>query len=115
MSRNGSGNSKKAVLVFLFIVMGQAVFAAEGLESLNVALSTMLGFFSSGYMKAILTLSLAGLGVGLINNRGEPGVMKKFIPWIAACVILLSASGITGIIFTEDSGIEIEADYSNLQ
>lgn len=72
---------------------------ANALSGLREALGTILGFFSSGYMKAILSIALGGLAVGLIMNRGEPGVVKKFIPWIAACVLLLSLSSITGVIF----------------
>jgi hypothetical protein len=62
---------------------------------LEKVLNTILKFFSSGYMKAIVSIALGGLGIGLIMNRGEPGIIKKFIPWIAGCVILLSLSTIT--------------------
>jgi hypothetical protein len=58
-------------------------------------LNIILRFFSSGYMKAIVSISLGGLGTGMIMNRGEPGIIRKFIPWIAGCVILLSLSSIT--------------------
>ena len=68
------------------------VTISTGLERV---LNTILKFFSSGYMKAIVSIALGGLGVGLIMNRGEPGMIKKFIPWIAGCVILLSLSTIT--------------------
>jgi type IV secretory pathway VirB2 component (pilin) len=62
---------------------------------LDRVLNTILKFFSSGYMKAIVSIALGGLGLGLIMNRGEPGIIKKFIPWIAGCIILLSLSTIT--------------------
>jgi type IV secretory pathway VirB2 component (pilin) len=68
------------------------VTVSTGLEKV---LNTILKFFSSGYMKAIVSIALGGLGIGLIMNRGEPGMIKKFIPWIAGCVILLSLSTIT--------------------
>jgi len=58
-------------------------------------LNIILRFFSSGYMKAIVSIALGGLGTGMIMNRGEPGIIRKFIPWIAGCVILLSLSSIT--------------------
>jgi len=63
--------------------------------ALEKVLNTILKFFSSGYMKAIVSIALGGLGVGLIMNRGEPGIIRKFIPWIAGCIILLSLSTIT--------------------
>jgi hypothetical protein len=68
------------------------VTVSTGLEKV---LNTILKFFSSGYMKAVVSIALGGLGIGMIMNRGEPGIIKKFIPWIAGCVILLSLSTIT--------------------
>jgi len=69
-----------------------SVTVSTGLEKV---LNTILKFFSSGYMKAVVSIALGGLGIGLIMNRGEPGIIKKFIPWIAGCIILLSLSTIT--------------------
>ena len=69
------------------------------LGNLGTVLNKVLGFFTSGYMKAILTIALGGLGVGLIMNRGEPGMVKKFIPWVFACALLLSLSSITEMVF----------------
>jgi len=65
--------------------------------SLDRVLNTILKFFSSGYMRYIVSIALGGLGVGLIMNRGEPGIIKKFIPWIAGCIILLSLTAITNM------------------
>ncbi|MDR2923856.1 MAG: TrbC/VirB2 family protein [Treponema sp.] len=65
-------------------------------------LNTVLKFFSSGYMKAIVSIALGGLGIGMIMNRGEPGMIKKFIPWIAGCVLLLSLSTIVGMMGSWD-------------
>lgn len=94
---------KKIFLVYLFLVVGMCMYAQSSgnlsIPSLKNGLSIILGFFSSGYMRAILSIALGGLAIGLISNRGEPGVMKKFVPWIATCVILLSLSAITGVLF----------------
>jgi len=68
------------------------VKAPAGLEKV---LNAILRFFSSGYTKAIVSIALGVIGLGMIMNRGEPGIIKKFIPWIAGCVILLSLSTIT--------------------
>jgi len=72
--------------------------------SLETVLKTILKFFSSGYMKAVVSIALGGLGIGLIMNRGEPGMIKKFIPWIAGCVILLSLSTITELMAFDKIG-----------
>jgi hypothetical protein len=68
------------------------VEAPAGLERL---LNTILIFFSSGYTRAIASIALGVIGIGMIMNRGEPGIVRKFIPWAAGCIILLSLSTIT--------------------
>jgi len=74
-----------------------ALLDSSGLPKI---LNTVLKFFSSGYMKAIVSIALGGLGIGMIMNRGEPGMIKKFIPWIAGCVLLLSLSTVVGMMGT---------------
>jgi hypothetical protein len=66
---------------------------------LSTVLNQILGFFKSNYMKAIVSIALGALAVGMIMNRGEPGMVKKFIPWIAGCTLLLSLSAIVDIVF----------------
>jgi len=109
-----SGIAGKAAVFFLvFLTLsGSLAFAYNGdgagenslslLDSsgLPKILNTVLKFFSSGYMKAIVSIALGGLGLGLIMNRGEPGMIKKFIPWIAGCVLLLSLSTVVGMMGT---------------
>jgi hypothetical protein len=112
-----SNRMKTTFIMAVFLIISVAPVFAQGttgtsLAGLNKALGTILGFFSSGYMKAILSIALGGFAVGLIMNRGEPGVIKKIIPWIAACILLLSLSAITGIIFTPAGGTEITPVYS---
>jgi hypothetical protein len=109
--------AKRTVLfmVFLLVIPVLAAHAdnsVQGLESLGMVLKIIVGFFTSMYMKAILTIALGGLATGLILNRGEPGVIKKFIPWIVACVLLLSLSGVTGLIFKAKEGdVEVTGTY----
>jgi hypothetical protein len=104
---------KAAIFFLIFLTLsGSLAFAYKGdgsgensltlLDSsgLPKILNTVLKFFSSGYMKAIVSIALGGLGIGMIMNRGEPGMIKKFIPWIAGCVLLLSLSTIVGMMGT---------------
>ena len=114
---NNTSKAGKAALFFLIFLtlsgsLAFAQFKGDGtgdnaltlLDSsgLPKILNTVLKFFSSGYMKAIVSIALGGLGIGLIMNRGEPGMIKKFIPWIAGCVLLLSLSTIVGMMGTWD-------------
>jgi len=110
--RNMPQSAKIALIamVFLTILTVFNVFAAgskvvitpqepSGMTGLETILSYVLGFFTSGYMKAILAIALGGLGCGMIMNRGEPGMVKKFIPWVCACVLLLSMQIIVELIW----------------
>jgi len=108
------GFADKAAFLFLVLLTLSVSFAfcyegtgagenALGLldsSGLPKILNTVLKFFSSGYMKAIVSIALGGLGIGMIMNRGEPGMIKKFIPWVAGCVLLLSLSTIVGMMGT---------------
>lgn len=73
--------------------------AVKDIGGLSDVLNQILGFFRSNYMKAIVSIALGGLAVAMIINRGEPGMVKKFIPWIAGCTLLLSLSAIVDIVF----------------
>jgi hypothetical protein len=73
--------------------------AVKDIGGLSEILGQILGFFRSNYMKAIVSIALGALAVGMIMNRGEPGMVKKFIPWIAGCTLLLSLSAIVDIVF----------------
>ena len=66
-------------------------------KGINQVLNIAVGFFMSGYMRAICTIALGGLGVGMLMNRGEPGMVKKFIPWIVAVSLILSLSAIVDL------------------
>ena len=116
-SQRKAGFASKAALLFLvFLTLsgsfafadfkgdgsGENALALLDSSGLPKILNTVLKFFSSGYMKAIVSIALGGLGIGMIMNRGEPGMMKKFIPWIAGCVLLLSLSTIVGMMGTWD-------------
>ena len=78
--------------------------SVSDINGLSEVLNQVLGFFRSNYMKAIVSIALGGLAVGMIMNRGEPGMVKKFIPWIAACTLLLSLSAIVDMVFNTAKG-----------
>jgi hypothetical protein len=103
-----STERKAAFLLALLLVSGPLCFAdmtlnygesVSDINGLSTVLNQILGFFKSNYMKAIVSIALGALAVGMIINRGEPGMVKKFIPWIAGCTLLLSLSAIVEIVF----------------
>ena len=102
-------SGRKAIFILLFLVISASFCFADmtvnygetvqDIGGLSSVLNQILGFFRSAYMKAIVSIALGGLAVGMIMNRGEPGMVKKFIPWIAGCTLLLSLSAIVDIVF----------------
>jgi hypothetical protein len=96
-------------LLFVLFILCQPVFA----QTINVTaaptgiadsgLSTILGyilwFFGSIYMKSICIIALVGICIGILTNRGEPGMFKKFLPWGIGFMILLSASWIVNALW----------------
>ena len=103
-----SARNRSIFLLGLLIISASFCFAdmtpnygetVKDIGGLSDVLNQILGFFRSNYMKAIVSIALGGLAVGMIINRGEPGMVKKFIPWIAGCTLLLSLSAIVDIVF----------------
>ena len=101
-------SKRTAFIMLLLMVSASFCFAdmtpnysetVKDIGGLSEVLNQILGFFRSNYMKAIVSIALGGLAVGMIINRGEPGMVKKFIPWIAGCTLLLSLSAIVDIVF----------------
>ena len=68
-------------------------------NSIGRVLNNAMGFFRSGYMRAVCTIVLGALGVGMIMNRGEPGMVKKFIPWAVGIAIILGLSALMDIMW----------------
>jgi hypothetical protein len=92
---------KPIILIFLLIFNPFFVFSqdsGEQPEGLELVLARIVWFFTSIYVKAFCIIALGALALGLIMNRGEPGVVKKFIPWMAAVMILRSIGGINAIL-----------------
>ena len=105
---------RKTMVAFVLVMAVAAVGFADmtldydqkvnEIAGLSGVLNQILGFFRSNYMKAIVSIALGGLAIGIIINRGEPGMVKKFIPWVAGCTLLLSLSAIVDIVFKTSGG-----------
>lgn len=89
-------------LGFLAVVACTAVFASTDSSSTDAFgvtshMNTLLGFISSPWVKGIACIALVAECIGLITaGRQEPGMFKKFVPWIAGTIIFMAASTITG-------------------
>lgn len=70
------------------------------LKQLETSLEKVIGFFTSGAMKAIFSIGLGGLFIGLALNRENPDLKKRFLFWIIGVGGLLALSSITDAFFT---------------
>jgi type IV secretory pathway VirB2 component (pilin) len=76
----------------------QGVFAQTGGSSFGVEerVKIIIDFLSSPWVKGICVIALIVECIGMITaGRQEPGMFKKFIPWIAGTVLFMSAGSIT--------------------
>ncbi len=108
---------KKKIILFMVMLcfFSIALFADGPIKQLDEWGLKLLELFSSTWVKAICAISLIGLGIGMATvGRNEPGMMKKFIPWVIGVIVILSASGIVSYFFqganlTEGLNSSIEA------
>jgi type IV secretory pathway VirB2 component (pilin) len=100
---------KRALLlaVCLFAVSGM-VFAQDDPFGISTRLQVLLDVIGSPWVKGIAAIALIVECIMLITSgRQEPGMFKKFVPWIAGTILFMAASTITSsFINPEDSGIK---------
>jgi len=88
------------ISLLLFLLTPSFLFAVDGLNQLTVVLGVIIGFFTSSIMRGICMIALGILAVSTMVSRGEPGIVKKFVPWIVGTVILLSLGPILNLIWS---------------
>ena len=93
---NSVSTKRLVLLVILLAVTTFSVFAAEDTFGLNNKVGLILQMLSSPWVKGIACIALIIECIGLITmGRQEPGMFKKFIPWIAGTIIFMAAGTIT--------------------
>jgi type IV secretory pathway VirB2 component (pilin) len=101
--------------ICLFIVSGIA-FAGEGTadDAFGIAtrMKVLLNVIGSPWVKGVAAIALIVECIALITaGRQEPGMFKKFIPWIAGTILFMAASTITtSFIDPDESGIKSVLD-----
>lgn len=101
-------NKRVAALLFTAIACSAGVFAASSSNSdfgLNTHVQTIITFLESPWVKGIACIALVVECFGLITaGRQEPGMFKKFIPWISGTVLFMAAGTITKAFFNISTG-----------
>lgn len=101
-------------LLFFFALIAictVSLFAQSGdnATKLDHWAKVILSMFTSTWLKVVCVVALIALCLGLITvGRNEPGMAKKFVPWLVGVIILLSAGSIVSFFFRDTSGLMLE-------
>lgn len=96
---------KKIFLILFMIFLVCASVFAQGkggsIGRLDTWEEKIVSLFTSTWLKAICIVALIGICISMIvAGRNEPGMIKKFIPWLVGTIILLSATDIVSYFFS---------------
>ena len=89
-------NKKFVMLLLMVFLCASAIFAAGDDFGLDSKVRILINLVSSPWVKGIACIALIVECIGLITaGRQEPGMFKKFVPWIAGTIIFMAAGTIT--------------------
>jgi type IV secretory pathway VirB2 component (pilin) len=100
---------KRIVLLIVFLAICTFSAAADDF-GLDDKVGMILQMLSSPWVKGIACIALIVECIALITaGRQEPGMFKKFIPWIAGTILFMAAGTITSkFISIEDNDFNTE-------
>ncbi len=97
-------NKKFVMVMFIAFVCVSLTFAEDDAFGLNSKVKILVDLISSPWVKGIACIALIVECIGLITTgRQEPGMFKKFIPWIAGTIIFMAAGTITNKFLNVDN------------
>ena len=102
------GKHKRVIMFFLFVMLCvTSLFAADGnIAKLDDWAKIIVGLFTKTWLKAVCVIALIAICIGMVTvGRQEPGMFKKFIPWLVGVVVMLSAAAIVNFFFQDTSGL----------
>ncbi|UTC47743.1 TrbC/VirB2 family protein [Treponema vincentii] len=101
-------NRKKIITfcIVFFISIVCAYADTGGISKLDDYGRMILGLFTSFWMKATCTVAFILICIRAVTvGRDEPGLMKKYIPWLIGVMLLLSAGEIVNFLFSGNEDI----------
>lgn len=101
-------NGKKIIaFCIVFFVSIVCVYADTGsIGKLDNYARLILGFFTSFWMKAVCAIAFILICLRAITvGRDEPGLIKKYVPWMIGVLLLLSAGEIVNFFFNGNENI----------
>lgn len=98
---NDSRIGKRIIILAILFVVFTFTVSAEDTFGLDEKVGMVLQMLSSPWVKGIACIALIAECIGLITaGRQEPGMFKKFIPWIAGTILFMAAGTITSKFIT---------------
>jgi type IV secretory pathway VirB2 component (pilin) len=100
-----SVNKKLVMLGLLSVLFVSAIFAQSSGDvfGLGKYVKILVDLVSSPWVKGIAVVALVIECITMITaGRQEPGMFKKFVPWIAGTVIFMAAGTITNTFLNMD-------------
>jgi len=90
-----SSTGKKVFLVLLLLGAVAAVSFAQDF-GLNEKIGILVKLVNSPWVKGLAFIALVVECIAMITaGRQEPGMFKKFIPWIVGTIVFMAAGTIT--------------------
>lgn len=97
-------HNKKFVMIMFFTFVCISATFADDTFGLDSKVKILVDLISSPWVKGIACIALIVECIGLITaGRQEPGMFKKFIPWIAGTIIFMAAGTITNKFLNVDN------------
>jgi type IV secretory pathway VirB2 component (pilin) len=94
--KNSVSGKRVVLVVILFALCTFQAAAQDNSFGLDDKVGMVLQMLSSPWVKGIACIALIAECIGLITaGRQEPGMFKKFIPWIAGTILFMAAGTIT--------------------
>jgi type IV secretory pathway VirB2 component (pilin) len=106
---NNFVNKRILLVFFLFFVITAFSFADNDDFGMNDKVGIIIKFITSPWVKGIAFIALVIECIAMIfAGRQEPGMFKKFIPWIAGTIIFMAAGHITSAFLKLDTSGTID-------
>lgn len=72
---------------------------AQDLGDMEDVAEKVLNLFESPLVKTVLSIALGGLAIGLIMNKDNESMKKRFVIWLIAVGLLRGMTEVVGLFF----------------
>jgi hypothetical protein len=93
----------KAAAFLTCFLLSQPVFAQanDAIAQMDTAADTIIGLFTKPFVKVVLAICLCGSAIAFAFNKDNDRIKKNAVAIAISAVILMSATGIVGLVWTK--------------